>query len=152
MKYIVRAFKYLIYFVIIFFIIVGILVLLMHPKDASLSAMFKPGSLWQIAAIFACVSAIYPKLGFIRRSVNLEGDISRWRDVIDETMSTTGYKLYKEEEGRLYFRQTRAVARLSRMFEDEVTISNTATGFELEGLRKDILRLASAIEYKGRMK
>ena len=40
--------------------------------------------------------------------------------------------------------------RLFRMLEDRVTFTRTATGFELEGPTKDLVRIVSALEYKFR--
>jgi hypothetical protein len=34
------------------------------------------------------------------------------------------------------------------MYEDRISLSMTEGGFEMEGLRKDVFRLATGLEYK----
>lgn len=36
------------------------------------------------------------------------------------------------------------------MFEDDITMTRSFTGFTMEGLRKDLVRLSSGLEYKFR--
>ena len=36
--------------------------------------------------------------------------------------------------------------RLSKMYEDRITLTRTPDGYQMEGLRKDVLRLAVGIE------
>ena len=59
MKYLIRALKYLVYFAIIFFLIVGIVFLFSNQKAAGLSLvdLFKEGSLPKIALFFVAWKA-----------------------------------------------------------------------------------------------
>lgn len=76
MKYFIRAVKYFFYFTILFVVIMAALVFIGVVK-ADVSLMFRDGykSLWQIALLFAFVSAFYPRFGFIKRSVILKVNI-----------------------------------------------------------------------------
>ena len=57
----------------------------------------------------------------------------------------------EDETGEnLKFRLRSPVMRLFRMLEDRVTLTRTATGFELEGPVKDLVRIVSALEYRFR--
>ena len=63
-------------------------------------------------------------------------------------MQNRGYRLEKEDGSVRTFRLRNLVNRLSRMDEDRITITRTPSGFSLEGLTKDVVRLVHAIEYQ----
>ena len=46
------------------------------------------------------------------------------------------------------FRLKSKSARFSRKYEDRVTIEQTENGVSVEGLRKDIVRIVSRMEYR----
>ncbi len=102
MKYFIRAVKYFFYFTILFVIIMAALVFIGVVK-ADVSLMFRDGykSLWQIALLFAFVSAFYPRFGFIKRSVILKGEYSDLRGGIIEYMEMRGYRLESEDGERI---------------------------------------------------
>ena len=39
-------------------------------------------------------------------------------------------------------------ARLARRYEDRITLEQTADGLSVEGLRKDVVRIVSRMEYR----
>ena len=52
----------------------------------------------------------------------------------------------KEEGENLSFRNRSFLNRLSRMLEDRITLTRTLGGFEVEGLRKDTIRIIYGLE------
>jgi hypothetical protein len=152
MRYFVRAVKYFIYFSVLFAAIIAALVFAGVVK-ADISLMFRDGyrSLWQIALLFAFVSAFYPKFGFIKRSVLLNGEYSLLRGGIVEYMETRGYRLENEDGENLTFRLRSKFSALFKMFEDRITLTRKLGGFEVEGLTKDVVRIVGGLEYKFRV-
>ena len=144
MKYFIRAVKYFVYFAVILTIILSVLALL-GVIDSSIETMFKDGykSLWKIAACLAAISAVYPSFGYTRRIVHIGED----RDRIINFMSSKDYIIEKKEEGVMTFRCSSSFRRLSRMWEDRITLTKEVSGFEMEGYSKDVMRLASGLEY-----
>ena len=132
-KYIVRAVKYFFYFTFLMIIIMCVLVLA-HVVEGNIETMFRDGykSLWQIAGMFACVAAIYPIFGFVKKMALIPED--------------RGDKLETEHDGRMTFRNRSIVNRISRMCEDRITLTPTLGGFEVEGLRKDTIRIIYGLE------
>ena len=57
------------------------------------------------------------------------------------------YQLESENADTLTFIRRSTAERLSRMYEDRITLSKTGTGFRMEGLRKDVLLAASGLEH-----
>ena len=152
MRYFVRAVKYFIYFSVLFAVIIAALVFAGVVK-ADISLMFRDGyrSLWQIALLFAFVSAFYPKFGFIKRSVLLNGEYSLLRGGIVEYMEARGYRLENEDGENLTFRLRSKFSALFKMFEDRITLTRKLGGFEVEGLTKDVVRIVGGLEYKFRV-
>ena len=68
------------------------------------------------------------------------------RDGVVKYMEDKGYRLEKEEGENLTFRNRSFLNRLSRMLEDRITLTRTLGGFEVEGLRKDTIRIIYGLE------
>jgi hypothetical protein len=149
MKYTVRAIKYFFYFAIITTFIVLALVLI-GAVEGDINEIFEGGyeALWKIAAFFAVIAAVYPKVGFIRREI----PVSRgWTDIREETISyfrDRRYILESENGDTITFRCKDLASRLAKMNEDRITIRIIPEGYEMEGLRKDVLRLAAGWEHR----
>ena len=150
MRYFIRAVKYFIYFILLFVVIMAVLVLT-GAAEGDISTMFRGGysALWKIAVIFAVISAIYPSVGFIRKEAMIPGSWEEDKNIIKEFMGGRGYVLETEDTGTMSFRKT-GMSRFTRMYEDRVTLSAKIGGVEIEGMRKDVLRLAMGLESRFR--
>ena len=155
-KRVIRSVKYFFIFIVLVSIFVCILVLLTphhtyehifatSPEDTR--ALFKYGSWWQMLVIFALIAAIYPGLTFVKKEVMIEGDFEDHRDKIMKEFEQAGYVKTDEDEEKLTFRIKNKFTRFMRAYEDTVTITKGEAPLILSGNRKDILRLASRIEY-----
>lgn len=149
MKYFIRSVKYFIYFSLLCTLIVYALVLT-GMASGDINEIFEGGydAIWKIAVFFALVAAVYPKFGFITRKI--ETDRS-WEEVINtatEYLKAARYVPEHESEDIITFRFSSMAGRLTKMFEDRITITRTDSGFKMEGLRKDVFRMASTIEYR----
>ena len=140
MKYIVRAIKYFFYFSILLIIILSVLVLA-HVVDGNIETMFRNGynSLWQIGLMFAAVAAVYPVFGFVKKEAVIPGEYAEIRKGVIDYMENHGYRLESEKGENMTF-------RITRMMEDRITFTRTLGGFELEGLRKDTIRVIYGLE------
>ena len=147
MKYIIRAIKYFFYFaffataIILALVFIGIV-------EADINAIFEHvyEDLWKIAAFFGIVAAVYPNLAFITRQINIEGERDTIKEDIKKFMLERRYDLESEDAEGMTFRVHGIAGKLSKMYEDRITIRWNAEGFTMEGLRKDLLRLAAGLE------
>ena len=156
-KRVMRSVKYFFIFVILVAIFVGIIVLLFpdqysgshifatSPEDGD--AIFNYGSWWKMLMIFAIIAAIYPGLTFVKKEVMIEGDFEEHRDKILKEFEEAGYEQTGEDAEQVTFRLRNKFTRFMRAYEDAVTITKGEAPLILSGNRKDILRLASHIEY-----
>jgi len=149
MKYIIRSIKYFFYFAFLTTAIIVVLVLT-GMSDGNVETMFRGGydAIWKIALFFAAVAAVYPKVGFIRRHVAVQRPWNEIREEVTGYMRERQFELETESADTVTFRHKGMLNRLTRMFEDRVTLELTSEGFELEGLRKDVFRLATGLEYR----
>lgn len=150
MRYLIRALKYIVYFAIIFFLMVGIIYLFSSQKAAGLSFvdLFREGSLPKIAIFFVAVAAIYPALSFQKRQLYLNGDFTKYAETVDEVMKKLEYVLEKREPGCVTYIKNSGYARLTRMYEDRVTFLTSDNPVIVEGYRKDLLRILSLVNYQ----
>ena len=149
MRYLIRALKYLVYFIVLFFVIVGIIWLITPKADGgfSLSGMFQPGALPKIAILFLVISAAYPYFAFTKRKVYLGGSFDEKRDAVLACFEQWGYEIENEEPGRISFRLKSKTARFTRMYEDRLVVETGEEPIVLNGYRRDIDRMARNLSY-----
>lgn len=150
MKYFIRAVKYLVYFAVLFLIIVAILCVVMHHPLSSFATLFKEGAMWQIAVLFAVISAVYPSLGFRKNHITLDGPFSDYHDVIMKTMEDADFVLESEDDEKMVFRQKKGYLRFTRMWEDAVTFFKGEEIVFVDGPIRDTTRLISNVYYNYR--
>lgn len=147
MKYLVRSVKYFFYLLIILTIILFALTKL-GMVEADIEMMFRNGydSLWQIALMLLVFAALYPKWGYSRKEIKALGSPEEVVPAVKSYMDDRGYKLASEADGVMKFVLRSPIVRAVKMCEDTITIEKTLAGFEIEGLSRDIFRIASGIE------
>ncbi|MBE6250670.1 MAG: hypothetical protein E7111_03350 [Bacteroidales bacterium] len=148
MKYLIRSIKYFFYFSILCSLIIGALIAI-GAVEGNIDAIFDEGyrSIVKIGIFFIIVAAVYPKLGFITRQIPSDKSWEQARESIVKYMYEHNYTIESESPQVVTFRVRGALARLSKMYEDRITLTRTAEGWALEGLRKDAFRLANGIEH-----
>lgn len=149
MKYFIRSVKYFFYFAFLTTAIVLVLVLI-GAVEGDINSIFEGGysALWKIAIFFALVAAGYPKVGFIRREIHVGKDWSEVRNDVISYMNDRRYVLESENGTTVTFRCKDIASRISKMYEDRLTLTCTPECFEMEGLRKDIMRLTAGLEHR----
>ena len=143
MRYFIRSVKYFVQLMVILVIIIAVLILAkVVPGDISEIFVNGYNSLWQIALLMAAFAAIYPRFGYIKREAVVPGSDEEVLSVLRRVMEAHGYV---EEGSTLCFRKKAAGDRLTRLWEDKITVERCAVGFELEGIGRDVTRLVNAL-------
>lgn len=147
MKYIIRAIKYFFYFAFLTTALVTVLVFI-GAVEGNIEAIFEGGytALWKMAAFFGVVAAAYPSLAFIKRNIPAKGEFSAMKAEIKEYMADHRYELESETDNALTFRVRGIAGKLAKMYEDRITITSVFDGIQVDGLRKDVIRLATGLE------
>ena len=147
MKYLIRSIKYFFYFSIICAFLICVLVLI-GAVEGNIDAIFEDGyrSILKIGIFFLLVASVYPKLGFITREITTDKSWNEARESIVSYMAEHRYEIESESPATVTFRIKGFAGKLTKMYEDRITLTKTMTGWNIEGLRKDAFRLASGIE------
>lgn len=148
MKYFIRSVKYFFYFS--FWTTVIVLVLVATGlASGNINEIFEGGwnAIWKIAIFFAIVAAVYPKLGFITRDMEIDRNLPDIREEVIRYMEGRGYALESESPETMSFRFRRITGRLMKMNEDRLVITRTGNTCTMEGLRKDVMRVSSGLSY-----
>ena len=129
--------------------IVTVLVLI-GAVEGDINGIFEEGyySVGKIAIFFAVVAAVYPKVGFINRGISSDKEWSEVRNDVIEYMKERKWDLESETDGVATFRVRGVALRLSKMYEDRITLTKSAEGYQMEGHRKDVMRLATGLEHR----
>ncbi|MBQ7221895.1 MAG: hypothetical protein IJS02_00310 [Bacteroidales bacterium] len=153
MKYLIRSAKYLLYFVILFFVIVLVISFMNHQDITDFQSLFIDGALAKISIIFVVIAAVYPLFGFKKNRLNIDDDFENYYETIVETMENYGYELSIKDETKLVFRASKPSIRFARMWEDAITfcITEDPKVIDVDGPYKDTVRVVRAISYNYRM-
>jgi len=146
MKYLVRAVKYLVYFTVVFALILSALVLL-KISEGNFQTMFKEDSWWKILLIFAAASGLYPLLGYMKKNAYFNGGLEANRSRIIEIMGNLGFVVEENSSEKMTFRCRNRLHRLTRMYEDRITLTPDLTGVVVDGLRKEVVRVVMHLEH-----
>ncbi len=150
MKYIVRAIKYFFYFCIFFCLVVGLIYLFNKPADGGIQGMFQEGAFKKIALVFVAIAAVYPKFGFRKRELDLSGTWNDHRDRFERFFKDLGYEK-ESDDGKVATWRIRSLAtRIFRMWEDRITVDYSGDVVTVEGLGRDVMRIAGSLEYFSR--
>ena len=149
MQYFIRAVKYFFYFAILTTLILLALVLI-GAVEGNIETMFRDGydAIWKMAIFFVLVAAVYPKFGFLNRRLYIDGDWESLRNTAITYMTERRYVLVSENNDEMTFRCKDMTSRITKMYEDFVVLRKTDDGYSLEGLRKDVIRLAAGLEHR----
>lgn len=149
MKYLIRSIKYFFYFA---FLTTAIILALVATglAEGDINTMFRggPDAIWKIALFFVAVAAVYPKVGFISRKVSSARPWSEIRGEVIDFFKERQYEPESENAGTVTFRHKGVLNRITRMYEDRITLTILEDGFEMEGLRKDVFRISVNLEYR----
>lgn len=149
MRYTIRAVKYFLSMaVIVSLILLGLTYYATGGFDISQSLENGWMSAIYIALILAVFSAVYPKFGYRERPLDIRGEREDIARVIREYMVGRGYRPESDRDGLLTFRNGSPLVRFFRVWEDRITFTPTRSGYTIEGLNRDIVRMISGIEYK----
>ena len=105
MRYLIRSIKYFFHFAILCSVIIGALVLI-GAVEGNINSIFEDGysSIAKIAVFFAVVAAVYPKFGFIAKTVTTARTWAEARETVMNYMKERGYELENEGADMVTFR------------------------------------------------
>lgn len=144
MKYIIRSLKYLLVLCVLYVALMWLSSVSTYGGAVDTMTLLRAQlsserGVWLVVA-FVALALFYPKFGYVRREV-AGADIEADRVRIDNAMQLYGFKFAEVRDGALVYRAEGIVRRLILLFEDEIVVRRTEGGVEVEGKRREAVRI-----------
>ena len=149
MRYFLRAVKYFIQMSVILALVIGIL-MVSGMVDKDINKAFSQGwtSVGWIALMLGGFSALYPMLGYRKRTLDASKAGEDPLAKVQEALEERGYRLERQENNQATFRSQSVYNRITRLGEDRITATLEGGTLTLEGLARDLARITLSVERK----
>lgn len=144
MKYAVRSLKYLLVLCVLYVALMWLSSISTYGGAVDTMTLLRAQlssdrGVWLVVA-FVALALFYPKFGYVRRVI--EGaDMDADRVRIDNAMQLYGFKFAEVRDGGLVYRAEGVVRRIILLFEDEIIVRRVEGGIEVEGKRRQAVRI-----------
>lgn len=144
MKYIIRSLKYLLVLCVLYVALMWLSSISTYGGAVDTMTLLRAQlasdrGVWLVVA-FVALALFYPKFGYVRRVI--EGaDMDADRVRIDNAMQLYGFKFAEVRDGGLVYRAEGVVRRIILLFEDEIIVRRVEGGIEVEGKRRQAVRI-----------
>ncbi len=146
-RYLIRVLKYTIYYSLF---ILALLALVYYTSDnqaISFWDLIRPESQRNLVLLIVAFAVVYPFIGFEKKQVYTLRPFDKDKETVIDIVKECGYVLLSDESNRMTFRIKSKVSRIFRVFEDKFVVDYSSNPLIVEGMRKDVTRLASHMEY-----
>lgn len=147
-RYLIRVVKYIIYYSLF---ILALLAIVYYTSDhqaiTSFWELIRPESQRNLIILIVAFAAVYPFIGFEKKEVYTLRAFDKDKDTVMDIVKECGYVLLSDQDNIMTFRVKNMVTRIFRVFEDKLVLDYSSNPLIVEGMRKDIARLASHMEY-----
>ncbi|MDR3132835.1 MAG: hypothetical protein LBU42_02280 [Prevotellaceae bacterium] len=100
-----------------------------------------------IALFLGAFGFIYPVIGYIAKKVPRSRPFSEDdKKEVEKIFTNARFVLTGDDGSALTFRPKNPVARVTRIFEDAITVDYASNPLVVEGLQRDVTRLSKTIE------
>ena len=144
MKYAVRSLKYLLFICVLYVALMWLSSISTYGGAVDtmtlLKAQLSSDRGTSLIVAFVALALFYPKFGYVRRAIagaNIEADRVR----IDNAMQLYGFKFEEVRDDALVYRADGVVRRVILLFEDEILVRRVEGGIEVEGKRRQAVRI-----------
>lgn len=144
MKYAVRSLKYLLFICVLYVALMWLSSISTYGGAIDtmtlLKAQLSSDRGLMIVVAFVALALFYPKFGYVRRVI-AGADIEADRVRIDNAMQLYGFKFEEVRDDALVYRADGVVRRVILLFEDEILVRRVEGGIEVEGKRRQAVRI-----------
>lgn len=144
MKYAVRSLKYLLFICVLYVALMWLSSISTYGGAVDtmtlLKAQLSSDRGTSLIVAFVALALFYPKFGYVRRVI-AGADIETDRVRIDNAMQLYGFKFEEVRDDALVYRADGVVRRVILLFEDEILVRRVEGGIEVEGKRRQAVRI-----------
>jgi hypothetical protein len=146
--YIRRSAKFIIYVILIFVIILGIIPLIGHgkPLTESMRDMIHNSRFTFLFVLLFAYAMVYPMITFIKVKRHLNGTFAENRDKFERAFASLNYVKVEEMPDRVVYRKRSHFSRILQWYEDKITVFTTEDPLIISGFRKWVMRIDRIID------
>jgi len=141
--YLRRVAKYIVYYTIIILLMLLIVYYTSDSRNITFWELIRPGSQTNLIILIVAFAAVYPFLGFSRKEIYNNRFSEEDKDAVIRIISESGFILISDNDGKMVFKSKRITMRIFRAFEDKITLDYHENPLTIEGMRRDIQRIAN---------
>ena len=140
-RYFVRAVKYFLWLVVLFFVLFALMILTGTSKvgfSQGMELLLGSKSGWFLMTVVVVLSLTYPGFGYIKKYYRLPLD--DYRDKVMTAFSMSGFILVSESNNKMVFRAEKIVKKAA-MFWEDITVEGSGNYIEMEGNRRELVKV-----------
>jgi hypothetical protein len=146
-KYLLRVVKYIIFYAILIFLMLVVVYFTSSNQEITFWELIRPGQQTNLIILIVAFSVVYPFIGFTKQKIYTNGPFDQDKDAVVRIFTESGFIQASDNDGKLVFKAKRITMRIFRVFEDKVTLDYTDNPLVMEGMRRDVQRIARHMEH-----
>ena len=146
-KYLLRVVKYIIFYAILIFLMLVVVYFTSSNQDITFWELIRPGQQTNLIILLVAFSVVYPFIGFTKQKIYTNRPFDEDKDAVIRIFTESGFMPASDNHGKLVFKAKRISMRVFRVFEDKITLDYTDNPLVMEGMRRDVQRIARHMEH-----
>lgn len=146
-KYLLRVVKYIVFYAVIIFLMLVVVFFTSSQQDISFWELIRPGQQTNLIILIIAFSVVYPFIGFTKQKIYTNRSFDQDKDAVIRIFTEAGFITASDNDGKLVFKAKRISMRIFRVFEDKITLDYTDNPLAMEGMRRDVQRIARHLEH-----
>jgi len=146
-KYLIRVVKYIIFYAILIFLMLVVVYFTSSNQEITFWELIRPGEQTNLIILIVAFSVVYPFIGFTKQKIYTNRPFDRDKDAVIRIITESGFIPASDTDGKVVFKAKRISMRIFRVFEDKITLDYTDNPLVMEGMRRDVQRIARHMEH-----
>ena len=146
-RYLLRVVKYIIFYAVIIFLMLVVVYFTSSTRDITFWELIRPGQQTNLIILIVAFSVVYPFIGFTKQKIYTNRPLDQDKDAVIRIFTESGFLPASDDDGKLVFKAKRMSMRIFRVFEDKITLDYTDNPLVMEGMRRDVQRIARHLEH-----
>jgi len=146
-KYLLRVVKYIVFYAVLIFLMLVVVYFTSDNQNISFWELIRPGQQTNLIILVVVFSVIYPFIGFTKQKIYTNTPFAQDKEAIVRIFTESGFIQALDNDGKLVFKAKRISMRIFRVFEDKITLDYRDNPLVMEGMRRDVQRIARHMEH-----
>jgi hypothetical protein len=146
-RYLLRVVKYIFFYAILIFLMLVVVYFTSNQQDITFWELIRPESQTNLIILIVAFSVVYPFIGFSKQKIYTNRPFNQDKDAVIRIITESGFIPASDTDGKLVFKAKRISMRIFRVFEDKITLDYTDNPLAMEGMRRDVQRIARHLEH-----